>query len=235
VSDSPAGGVPPGMRLVLLHALPFDHRMWDPLRTSLAEAYTPTLYGSGDSVQQWAAGALSVLPNDDLFVVGNSVGGSCALEMARAAPERVRGVVLIGTKIGVRPDPAARDAVIAVLREEGVEATWRRYWRPLLGAACAESTASTARRMALEQDVGDLITGVRAFYDRRDHTAFVRSWTGRLVLVNGVGDRTPSPAVSAAGAPHAQQVVVDGAGHYLPLEQPTALRRIIREQLRLAK
>lgn len=128
------------MRLVLLHALPFDHRMWD-LTPSVEGAYSPTLYGSGDSVQQWAAAVLGELPSDDLFVVGNSIGGSCALEMARAAPERVRGVVLIGTKIGVRPDPVARDAVIAQLREKGVEAAWRRYWRPLLGAGCTEPNA----------------------------------------------------------------------------------------------
>ena len=231
MSDLLADEVPPGVRLVLLHALPFDHRMWD--LTPVVGAYSPTLYGSGDSLPQWAAAVLSELPSDDLFVVGNSVGGSCALEMARAAPERVRGVILIGTKIGVRPDPVARDAVIAVLREQGVEAAWRRYWRPLLGAACAEPTVSTARRIALEQGVDDLVNGVRAFYDRRDHTAFVRNWTGRLMLVNGAGDQTPSPAVSAAGAPDAPQLMVEGAGHYVPLEQPKPLGRIIREQLRL--
>jgi pimeloyl-ACP methyl ester carboxylesterase len=205
--------------------------MWDLTRASLGEAHVPTLYRAGTSVEQWASAVLDENPSGDLFVVGNSVGGTCALEIARAAPGRVRGIVLIGTKIGVRADPAARDAAIAVLREQGVEGAWRRYWRPLLSPGCDGRIVSAARRIALEQDVEDLVTGVRAFHDRRDQTAFVRRWNGALVVVNGAGDRTPSPAVSAAGAPRAPRVVVDGAGHYVPLEQPGAVARLISERL----
>lgn len=47
----------------------------------------PTLYKFGDSIEEWAAKALQLAKSDRLIVVGCSVGGSCALEMAIAAPE----------------------------------------------------------------------------------------------------------------------------------------------------
>lgn len=64
MSGTPDGEVSAGVRLVLLHALPFDHRMWD-LTPSVAGAHSPTLYGAGDSVQQWADAVLGELPSAD--------------------------------------------------------------------------------------------------------------------------------------------------------------------------
>jgi hypothetical protein len=53
-------------------------------------------------------------------VVGNSVGGSCALEVARAAPDQVEAVVLVGAKAGVRPDPALRAEAVGTLADGGI-------------------------------------------------------------------------------------------------------------------
>jgi pimeloyl-ACP methyl ester carboxylesterase len=97
-------GYDPAMRLVLLHALPLDGRMWDATGTRFGGAFAPTLYGLGESVRDWAVAVLEHCGIDELLVVGNSVGGSCALEVARAAPGQVRGVVLVGAKPGCRPD-----------------------------------------------------------------------------------------------------------------------------------
>jgi pimeloyl-ACP methyl ester carboxylesterase len=79
------------MRLVLLHALPFDERLWDTPRPTLADAFVPSLYGLGRSVQEWAGAILSECRDEELLVVGSSVGGSCALEVARAAPAGYAG------------------------------------------------------------------------------------------------------------------------------------------------
>jgi pimeloyl-ACP methyl ester carboxylesterase len=165
--------------------------------------------------------------------VGNSVGGSCALEIAWAAPDRVRGIVLVGTKAGVRRDPVARDAAVALLREQGIEAAWCRYWGPLFSPGCDERIVAAARRLALQQNVDDLIIGVRAFHDRRDHTDLLTDWSGRLILVNGAQDRTPTPAAAANSAQRARhdQAIIENSGHYVPLEHPDALDRILAERL----
>jgi pimeloyl-ACP methyl ester carboxylesterase len=184
------------MRLVLLHALPLDGRMWDATGTRFGGAFAPTLYGLGESVRDWAVAVLEHCGGDELLVVGNSVGGSCALEVARAAPGQVRGVVLVGAKAGVRRDPRARDEAVRLLRQDGVEAAWDRYWVPLFGAQAEPEVVSTARKVALEQDVADLMTGVRAFYDRRDHAEFLGSWSG----AGPAGVKPQNGRLLAAGA-----------------------------------
>lgn len=203
------------MRLVLLHALPFDGRMWDTTCATFADAMVPTLYGLGDSVHEWATAILGECQGEELLVVGSSVGGSCALEMARAAPQQVRGVVLVGAKASVRHDPRSRDEAVRVLRADGIDAAWRRYWAPLFSANAQPETVAAARNIAVEQDVDNLITGVRAFHDRRDHAEFLKTWSGRAFMVTGAEDRTPSPTEAAASVEGArvEETIIESSGH----------------------
>jgi pimeloyl-ACP methyl ester carboxylesterase len=78
------------LELLLLHALPLDGSMWSAQNQLLpGSTYAPTLYPFGDSIEAWAAAALNIAKGDRLVVVGCSVGGSCALEVAAIAPDRV--------------------------------------------------------------------------------------------------------------------------------------------------
>ena len=118
-----------------------------------------------------------------------------------------------------------------------LEAAWDRYWAPLFSAQVEPEVVSAARKLALEQDVADPITGVRAFYDRRDHSEFLRTWSGQLLVVSGHEDRTPTPATAARSVEGtgATQVIVEGSGHYVPLERPYVLHRAIEKQLRILR
>ena len=184
------------MQLVLLHALPLDGRMWDAVQSTFNNAYAPTLYELGGSVREWAHAILDECSEQELLVVGNSVGGSCALEVARAAPDRVRGIVLIGAKVNVRPDHRLRDEAVGLLRGDGIAAAWDRYWKPLFGSNASAEVIAGARQLALEQDVGDLVTGVQAFHDRRDHSEWLATWSGRA----GHGDRCRGSNPHTAGS-----------------------------------
>ena len=57
----------------------------------------PRLYGRGPSIDGWAA---QLLRDDDgpFVAVGASMGGYCALALARRAPERVVGMALVGSR-----------------------------------------------------------------------------------------------------------------------------------------
>src|SRR5919199_2880007 len=86
------------MRVLFLHALPLDERMWEPQRAAFPDAVAPRLYGRGASMEGWARSILDEVEGE-LAVVGASMGGYCALEVARQAPERVRGLVLVGARV----------------------------------------------------------------------------------------------------------------------------------------
>jgi pimeloyl-ACP methyl ester carboxylesterase len=222
------------VRLVLLHALPFDERMWRAERDLVGGAtVAPSLYRFGATLEEWAQGVLGLVGDDPLVVVGCSIGGSCALEVAHAAPDQVLGVVLVGAKAGVRPDPALRDEAVRLLTDHGMEAAWPAYWRPLFGRSTSADVVADARQMAPDQDVQDVINGVRAFHDRRDLTDFALSWPRPLVVISGGEDRTPLPSTAAqiAAAPNRAFHVIDNCGHYVNLERPAAFRKLLADAI----
>ena len=74
------------LRLVFLHGFPLNGRMWrEQMQTAPGATVAPDLYAMGDSMEGWAQGVLATQPDGPLILVGSSMGGSCALEMARLA------------------------------------------------------------------------------------------------------------------------------------------------------
>jgi pimeloyl-ACP methyl ester carboxylesterase len=220
------------VHLVLLHALPLSGAMWlDDMDLPVDSTITPTLYRFGDSVQAWAEGVLDVADTGPLVVVGNSVGGSCALEVARQAPDRVAAVVLIGAKAGHRREPALRDQAIRLLTEGGMAKGWPEYWAPLFGTRARPDVVEAARQIAVAQDITDVIRGVLAFHSRPDRTQFVHTWRKPLIVISGDQDRTPPPTTTAAlasSAPNGEFHLVEDTGHYVNLERPQKLEMILR-------
>lgn len=223
------------MRLLFLHALPLDGRMWAAQMHLLPGATSaPTLYGAGSSLEEWAEYVLAEVGHEELVVVGCSVGGSCALEVAARAPDQVAALVLIGAKAGHRPEPGLRDAAVRLLRSEGLAVAWSRYWEPLFGPNVDPQVVAAAHAIALDQDVADVVRGVEAFHSRRDLTHVAETWSRPLVVIAGEHDRTPSTATMAAlveSAPRGAFHVVPEAGHYVNLEQPDVVQSIIGDVL----
>lgn len=223
------------MQLIFLHALPFDGSMWR-AKMDLGPGRTlaPTLYDLGDSLEECASSVLELAGSEPCVVIGSSIGGSCALEVARAAPEQVAGIVLIGAKAGVRPDPVLRDEAICVLETRGVEAAWARFWAPLFGRNTSAAVIAAARELALRQHAADLVRGVRAFHDRRDHTDWVARWRRPLVVIHGAEDVTPAPSTATRVVLGEQRrfYLVD-CGHYVNLEQPAVFRSLLSSALQL--
>lgn len=218
------------VKLLLLHPLPLDGSIFpDALRTLADECFAPTLYAHGDDVQSWARAALDLTGGGPLVVVGNSVGGSCAIELARLAPDEVEALVLCGTKPGHRPEPAYRDEALHLLEREGMRAAWERYWRPLFGPDAPADVVDRGWQVASRQGIAAIGSGVRAFHSRPDREAFLRSWAGPTWIVSGEHDIRPERARRLAESlPRAQFHLLPGSGHYIPLEHPDALVAITR-------
>jgi len=112
--------------LLFLHALPLDGSMWTRQMDVLpGGTYAPTLYPLGTTLRDWAIEALALAKEEKLIVVGCSVGGSCALEVAKLAPDRCASLILIGTKPKHRPQPDLRNEALATIANEGLAGTAR--------------------------------------------------------------------------------------------------------------
>lgn len=218
------------MTVVLLHPLPLDGSMWDAVagRLGPVPVVAPTLYPLGESVEDWAAAVVDLCPAGPLTVVGCSVGGSCAIEVARLVPDRVDLLVLCGTKAGHRPQPDSRDEAVALLERGGMDAAWPRYWEPLFGPDADPGVVARARAIASSQAVADVVVGVRAFHSRVDRSAFVASWPRRLVVISGEHDIRPERSREmAARAVDGAFRLLSGAGHYTPMEAFAELAAIV--------
>src|SRR2546427_62081 len=81
---------------------------------------------TGSPTEAWATSLLERVPGE-LVVVGASMGGYCALALARLAPERVRGLVLAGSRADAdSPErEEARQTAIERIEREGAEGMWR--------------------------------------------------------------------------------------------------------------
>jgi len=213
------------MKVVLLHAFPLDERIWEPQRPALAdhEVFAPNLYDlGGSSIDRWAEQILAEA-GGPVVAVGASMGGYCALAMAGREPERVRGLLLAGSRAGADPPErrAVREEMIRAVRADGVEG-WNREFTP---------------KAPPDRTVDELVRGIEALRDRPDSTGVVASFDGPLVLVVGDGDEllpVEEARAIAASAPDGRLEVVEGAGHVVNLEAPERFNENLRPFLERA-
>jgi pimeloyl-ACP methyl ester carboxylesterase len=204
------------VKVLLLHAWPPDERMWEPQLAAVEEAgfeaVAPRLYGRGPSIDGWAAQLLAEVEGP-LVAVGASMGGYCALALARRAPERVAGIVLAGSRADADSDERRRfrDELIARLRAEGVPPDF-------------ETDVSAA----------DYAVAQEAMRDRPDLTGVVSSFGGPILVCVGSEDEIVSgedARALAASALRGSLEVFDGAGHLLTMEQPDRFNAVLSEFL----
>jgi 3-oxoadipate enol-lactonase len=206
--------------LVLLHAFPLDERMWEPQRGFGATA--PSLYGRGRTMDA-IAGSILAETGGELVLVGASMGGYCALAAARNAPDRVRAVLLAGSRPGAdTPERrAGRSDTIRLIREAGPEALWEDL-RPKLFADPEALDASL-----LHREADDLVDAVSAIRDRDDLTEVARGLGERLLFV--VGER--DSFVSAGDLREFEVRELEACAHLPSLERPEEFNAILTEFL----
>lgn len=204
------------MKVVLLHAWPLDEGMWEtqlgPLHAAGFETEAPRLYGRGPSIDAWASQLLDELEGQ-LVAVGASMGGYTALALARRAPERVVGTVLLGSPATADTTErrTERDELIVQLRSNGVPAD-----------------------LDTDVEAEDLAVAQEAIRDRPDSTSVVAAFGGPLLVC--VGDRDDVLSVADARAIADRALlgtlhVFPGAGHLVSVEQPSAFGDVVLEFL----
>jgi pimeloyl-ACP methyl ester carboxylesterase len=212
------------VKLLFLHAFPLDERMWEPQRRAFGgqDVVAPRLYGRGQTMDAWADSIAGELEGD-LAVVGASMGGYCALALARRVPERIRGLLLLGA----RPDAdseerrAGRADTIELIRTEGPEGLWLSMVPKLF------ADASAADERLLFRDADGLVGAVEAIRDRVDSTTVARALERPVIFAVGESD----PFVSADELGDFDVRELSGAGHLANIERPDQFNEILEEFL----
>jgi pimeloyl-ACP methyl ester carboxylesterase len=242
-----------GQPLLLIHGHTSDWRIWDPMMPGLLgggfRVIRVDLRGHGRSTRpdfgyhfshhaSDMAAVLDGLGVATATVVGFSVGGGVALEMAVTMSERLSGLVLMSPVMPDRPfEPAFMEnlrEVARVARTEGITAAMLGPWaeNPLFEF----SLSKPGIREQVEAMTRDF-PGAEYLATRRDDVR--RSWTvpdrlGEITVPTLVvaGDHeTPGfreYAVEAAeNIPGARFEILEDCGHMLPLEAPDRVARAI--------
>lgn len=230
-----------GRPLVLLHAFPFDGRMWRRTAADLErQVIAPDLRGFGESapapfsiadLADDVAALLDVLGLERAAVGGLSMGGYVALAFAQRHPARLAALVLADTKAG--PDtPEARKArgeAIALVQAKGVEAYLEQNLPRLLAPGASHAVRDDVRSLGRQQP-GSVIAGLEALRDRPDRRGELAAIRAPTLVIVGAEDALTPPTEARAMAdaiPGARLVEIAGAGHLSNLEAPAAFMQAL--------
>jgi pimeloyl-ACP methyl ester carboxylesterase len=241
-----------GSPVVLIHGLGYARWGWEPVADGLAEAFEIVLLdnrGIGESdappgpytVSEMAADVLGVLDEAGIeraHVVGTSLGGMIAQELALTAPARVDRLVLVCTTPGgpnAAPMPAQTVALIAEAPTLDPLVALRRFVENALAPDPAEETVERvlAHRLRTAQPPAAWAAqaAAGASFDAWDR---LHALTATSLVVHGTADVVVDPANSRllveriAGA---RLEWFEGCGHLLFWEQPERFVSVVGEFL----
>ncbi|WP_413805322.1 alpha/beta fold hydrolase [Streptomyces sp. OE57] len=240
----PADEAGHGRTVVLLHARPTDRTMWSAHLPLLAEAgFRPIaldLPGHGEAIVD---GRYEVAPWQDVLetlahrgidrfvLAGNSLGALVALQAAVTVPDRVDGLVLVGYRPHDQaPSPrlkTAWDRERTALKANDVDAAVLAGLEAWIHEGASPDVTAHAARMMRHQLQSRLAYGepAQAQDPLGKDPAALRALSVPAVV--GVGEHD-LPDFFDGGEDLAREldagdlVVLPGAGHLAPLEQPTA-------------
>lgn len=199
-------------------------------------------YPSNSEVNGWyTPGASPIVFDTDGFAKGDrivllgcSVGGSCALEVASAAADRVAAIALIGTKVARRMDSAFHQTALETLRVGGIQAGWDKWRKPAFSGKASATTVEFGRDIALRQSQSDIARGVSVFHTRSGRDDVLSTFPRPILVITGDEDRLPGVASNTAQAqmaPDCRLHIIPECGHYVPIEKPQALNGILQRLL----
>jgi pimeloyl-ACP methyl ester carboxylesterase len=241
-----------GPPLLLIHGLGYARWGWEPVVDRLAERFRVLLFdnrGIGESevppgpytaavMAEDAAQVLDEAGVDRAHVVGTSLGGMVAQELALAHPERVDRLVLACTTPGgggAFPLPQRTLALIAEAPSLAPEVALRRFVENALAGGAPEELVGRiyAHRLASPPDPAGWQAQAAAGvgFDALDRIGEIRAPT---LILHGTDDGvvdSRNAALLAERIPDARVRLFEGRGHLFFWEDPDGFVEAVEEFL----
>jgi pimeloyl-ACP methyl ester carboxylesterase len=227
-----------------LPGLVCDRAVWEHQAQGISDLALPTCveWDQEDSLPAMAETVLRGAP-ERFAVAGHSMGGRVALEVYRAAPQRVARIALLDTGFQERARDAAGDeeergrlALLSLARSDGMRAMARQWLPPMIHPARLADAA-------LVDGIVDMFARktpqiferqIRALLSRPDATSVVEQIRCPALALTGREDLWSPPArheEMAARIPRSKLVVIPDCGHMSTLERPNAVTDALRAWL----
>jgi 3-oxoadipate enol-lactonase len=238
-----------GVPVLLIHGHPFDRRMWAPQVRDLSDVHrviAPDLPGYGRSppsadkitMRELAEAVLALLDElevDPGVVVGLSMGGLVAMELALRYPERFHGAVFAATTAApVTPEEAAtRRAVADDVVGNGMLAHALDMAGKLFGPG-ARSDPDLVEKvfgMMIHTSPEGAAAALRGRAERPDYSRLLRELRVPSLVVSGEQDHwAPEPVVEqlVGALPEPRVLRLPGVGHLPNLEAPDEFNAALR-------
>jgi 3-oxoadipate enol-lactonase len=242
-----------GTPLVLIHGFPFDHTVWEPQLTGLADAarvIAPDLRGFGNSpaaqgVMTMEAHARDVKQLMDglglarAVIGGLSMGGYVALAFADLFPDALLGLMLCSTRSVADGEAAKRmreltalkalDGGLAQIAEDMASKLPSRH-----SAEARPELVSWLRRMIARQSPAGTAASSRGMALRTDRTPLLERIKVPALVIAGRNDMLIPPEESMAmhtKLPDSTLTVIPRTGHLPNLEDADAFNSAARMPL----
>jgi pimeloyl-ACP methyl ester carboxylesterase len=225
--------------LLLLPGLLCDRDVWAGQIAALGESCIVPQYQDLDSIAAMARSVLGEAP-PRFALAGHSMGGRVALEVVRAAPERVSRLALLDTGYEARKpgEPGEKEArgrrhLVELARERGMRAMGAEWVQGMVHPAhladgvLIERILAMIERRTTEQHVSQ----IRALLERPDAGDVLPQIRCPTLIACGREDLWSPLArhqAMAALIPGSQLVVIEHCGHMSTMEQPAAVTAAMR-------
>jgi 3-oxoadipate enol-lactonase len=235
-----------GPCVVLIHGHPFDRTLWQPQMEALAGGFrvvAPDLRGFGESpvtphivsLREYAEDIEELLAGLDIeeaAIVGLSMGGLVAMELAIAHPERYWALGLVTTTV----EPASPSERVQrreradLVEREGMQVLIDYMHTGVYGPQCPPAVRERVDAMMAAAPVRGAAAALRGRAERPDYRPRLRQLDVPAFVYTGSDDPWSNATVTAEIVEHLRRpelVVIDGAGHLPNLEAEAAFNHAL--------
>ncbi|WP_255875413.1 alpha/beta fold hydrolase [Microbulbifer elongatus] len=213
--------------VALIPGFMLDETLWNEFRLYLPQDWSlhTAALGNGSTIRDMASDIAERLP-ERFVLIGFSLGGYIARQLAADFPERVEALILVASSL--RDDTAQQRTT----KMQAVQALTPERFRGLSNSTIAHSLhpdnasdkplISTIKEMS--RRLGYQALATQSALDRSQVPAStIQCPTLVIASANDALRSLEEADELAAAIPGAELQRIDGAGHMIPLEQPQAL------------